>query len=129
MKALTLEKRKAYGGPGLQAFFNICLAWGLNNKEMQILLGLSSESTFYHWKKDPYRVVLNNDTLERLSYILGIYKALQILLPDPNIADKWPQLKNDHPLFKGDKPITFMLSGKVADLYLVRKYLDAERGG
>jgi len=128
IKALTLEKRKAYGGPALRTFFNICQSWGLNNKEMQILLGLSSESTFYNWKKAPEQVVLSNDTLERLSYILGIYKALQILLPDPTIADKWPKINNNSPLFKGDKPIAFMLSGQVADLYLVRKYLDAERG-
>nr|MBP9763839.1 DUF2384 domain-containing protein [Gammaproteobacteria bacterium] len=86
-------------------------------------------STFYNWKKNPAQVSLSNDVLERLSYIFGIYKALQILLPNPSIADSWINLASNHPLFNGKKPIDRMLSGQVADLYEVRRYLDAERGG
>ena len=52
------------------------------------LLGLTARSTYYKWKKDP-NVVLPKDTLERMSYILGIYKALQILLPNGQSADGW----------------------------------------
>ena len=129
MKTLSLEKRKEYGGPALQTFFNIGKAWGLNNVQMRVLLGLENESTFYNWKKEPSKVILSNDTLERISYILGIYKALQILLPNPVIADKWVTVSNKNPLFNNQSPIQRMLSGQVADLYLVRRYLDAERGG
>jgi hypothetical protein len=129
MKTLTTEKRKEYAGPALRIFFNICQAWGLNNHQMQSLLGLSTESTFYNWKKNPVQVNLSNDVLERLSYIFGIYKALQILLPNPAIADSWINLPSNHPQFNGKKPIDRMLSGQVADLYEVRRYLDAERGG
>lgn len=129
MKPISLQKRKDYAKPALHTFFNIAAAWKLNNTQMRTLLGLSTESTFYNWKKHPEHVSLSNDTLERLSYIFGIYKALQILLPDPHIADNWVNLENSHSLFNGQKPIDRMLSGLVADLYLVRRYLDAERGG
>jgi len=128
-RSLGLQKRKEYGGPALQAFFNIGKAWGLNNGQMKTLLGLENESTYYNWKKEPTKVILGNDTLERISYVLGIYKALQILLPNPEIADKWVNLPNKNPLFNNQSPIQRMLSGQVADLYLVRRYLDAERGG
>jgi len=129
MKTLTSERRKEYAGPALRTFFNICRDWKVNNHQMQILLGLSSESTFYNWKKIPEEAKLSNDTLERLSYIFGIYKALQILLPNPTIADDWVNCPNQNPLFNRQKPIERMLSGQVADLYLVRRYLDSERGG
>ncbi len=129
MKQISAFKRKEYAGPALITFFNICKAWDLNNEEMQILLGISTPSTFFNWKKNPEKVTLSVDTLERLSYIFGIYKALQILLPDPVIADKWVQLPNCNNLFQDQKPIDRMLSGRVADLYLVRRYLDSERGG
>lgn len=129
MRAITTEKRKEYAGPALRTFFNIAKAWKLNNTQMCILLGVSTESTFYNWKRNPEHAILSNDTIERLSYIFGIYKALQILLPNPIIADNWVNYPNSNILFNGQKPIARMLQGQVADLYMVRRYLDAERGG
>jgi hypothetical protein len=67
--------------------------------------------------------------LERISYVLGIYKALQILLPDPARADAWVRASNGAPLFAGRSALERMLAGNVSDLYAVRSYLDAERGG
>lgn len=129
MKMLSAQKRKDYAGPALHAFFNIAKAWKLNHSQICILLGLSTESTFYNWKKKPTQAVLNNDTIERLSYIFGIYKALQILLPNPMIADNWVNLPNNNTLFNGQKPLERMLQAHVVDLYLVRRYLDTEQGG
>ena len=64
----------------------------------------------------------------RLSYLLGIYKSLQILLPDARAADEWIRKPNDAPLFGGRSALERMMTGQVADLYVVRQYLDAERG-
>ena len=69
------------------------------------------------------------DALERISYILGIYKALQILLPDEKAADQWVKRPNTAPLFGGRSALDRMMSGQVADLFVVRQYLDAQRGG
>lgn len=120
--------RKGLSGPGLRAFFRIAELWGLSVDEQMTLLGVTARSTFFKWKKDP-NTVLPRDTLERISYILGIYKALQILLPDEKAADEWVKRPNTAALFGGRSAMDRMLSGQVADLYVVRQYLDAQRGG
>jgi hypothetical protein len=115
------------GGPGLRAFANIAEAWGLTVAEQLTLLGIASRSTFFKWRRE-LEPRLPQDTLERLSYLLGIYKSLQILLPDPKAADEWVRRPNSAPLFGGHSALDRMLSGQVADLYVVREYLDAQRG-
>ncbi|MYI89688.1 MAG: DUF2384 domain-containing protein [Gammaproteobacteria bacterium] len=120
--------RESLSGPALRAFFRIAQLWNLSNDEQMILLGISARSTYYKWKKNT-DVVLSRDTLERISYILGIYKSLQILLPDQKLADEWVKRPNSAPLFDGRSALDLMMSGRVADLFIVRQYLDAERGG
>lgn len=124
----TAPDRRNLSGPALRTFFRIAELWDLTASEQMTLLGVSASSTFYKWKKQTDSV-LPKDTLERISYILGIYKDLQILLPDTTAADSWIRKPNTAPLFGGQSALERMLSGQVADLYLVRQYLDAERGG
>lgn len=109
---------------------NIVESWGLKQKEAMTLLGYeeSTRSTYFKWRRDPASVKLPKEKLERLSYIFGIYKALQVLLPDPSSADAWIKRPNTAPLFNGESALSRMLSGHVADLYVVRRYLDSERG-
>ena len=114
---------------GLRAFFNIARDWNLNTDEQMVLLGAPGRSTFFKWKSAPETADLKRDTLERLSYLLGIYKALQVLLPAPSAADGWIKKPNDAPLFAGKSALARMLGGNVADLVAVRQYLDARRGG
>jgi hypothetical protein len=115
------------GGPGLRAFVNIAEAWGLSVAEQLKLLGIASRSTFFKWRRER-NPKLPGDTLERLSYLLGIYKSLQILLPESKAADAWIRQPNTAAPFGGRSALERMLSGQVADLYVVRQYLDAERG-
>ena len=114
--------------PALRTLFRIARAWGLANQEQMTLLGSPPRSTFYRWKQGE-NVVLSRDTLERISYIFGIYSALQVLLPKPEAADAWIRTPNAAPIFGGRSALDRMLSGQVGDLYLVRQYLDAQRGG
>ena len=120
--------RKALSGPALRTFFRIAEKWELTNEEQMTLLGVDARSTFFKWKRQRDGL-LSRDTLERVSYILGIYKALQILLPNEQAADTWVRRPNRAPLFGGKSALDRMLSGKVSDLYVVRQYLDAQRGG
>jgi hypothetical protein len=115
-------------GPALRTFFRIADAWKLSGEEARTLLGSPSRSTFFQWKKAG-EGQLGRDTLERISYILGIYKALQILLPEPAAADAWVRQPNTATLFAGKPALERMLSGNVSDLFVVRQYLDAWRGG
>jgi hypothetical protein len=120
--------RKGLSGPALRTFFRIADLWSLSAGEQMTLLGVTARSTFFKWKRDP-NTVLPKDTLERISYILGVYRALQILLPDERAADEWVKRPNTAPLFGGNSALDRMLSGQVSDLFVVRQYLDAQRGG
>ena len=114
---------------GLRAFAGIAQAWGLSVDEQLALLGQPPRSTYFTWRKNPAKAVLPRDTLERLSNILGIYKSLQILLPDAAAADDWVRRPNQAALFAGRSALERMLAGNVSDLNLVRRYLDGVRGG
>ena len=128
------EKQKAsldlavHAPAALRTCFNVAQAWGLSARDTRVLLGSPPESTFYKWKSGKVGIV-SRDLLERVSYLLGIYKALQLPLPAPHAADAWIKRPNDAPLFNGRSALDVMLSGNVADLYLVRQYLDAQRSG
>jgi hypothetical protein len=114
-------------GPGLRAFFKLAERWNLRVAEQRKLLGDPPESTFYKWKREQDGA-LGRDTLERISYLLGIFKALAILFPDPTRADAWLRKSNSAAMFGGKSALDRMLSGNVADLFVVRQYLDAQRG-
>ena len=120
--------RRKLSAPALKAFFRIAELWQLTLEDQMTLLGLTNRSTLFNWRRDP-EVSLGKDTLERISYVLGIYKALQILLPEARAADAWVRQPNTAPVFAGKPALDRMLSGQVADLYVVRQYLDSQRGG
>jgi hypothetical protein len=114
---------------GLRAFGRIAEAWGLTVDEQLALLGQPPRSTYFAWRKQPEKAVVSRDTLERISNILGIYKSLQILLPDAAAADAWVRQPNSAAPFGGGTALARMLAGNVSDLNLVRRYLDGVRGG
>lgn len=121
------EPGTSLAAPALRTFFNLADRWKLRVAEQRKLLGDPPESTFYKWKRERDGA-LGRDTLERISYLLGIFKALTILFAPPNRADAWLRKPNDAPTFGGKTALERMLSGNVADLYVVRQYLDAQRG-
>ncbi len=109
-----------------RAFFRIAGLWQITNDQMVVLLGSPSRSTVFNWKKGEGGP-LSRDTFERVSYILGIYKGLQVLFPDPNQADTWIRRSNE--MFGGASALEHMLGGNVADLHRIRAYIDHVRGG
>ncbi len=111
----------------LKAFFGITQLWGLSTEQERTLLGVPL-ATFYRWKRDKDGK-LSRDHLERISYVLGIYKALHILLPNNAAADSWLKKLNNAPLFSGRTALDKLMVGRVVDLADVRRYLDAARGG
>jgi hypothetical protein len=113
----------------LDTFFRLMEFWGLTVAQAMTLLGLTSRSTYMSWKaRAPAR--LAPDTMERISYLLGIHKALRILFSrNEQSVREWVKVPNSNPLFGGRPALERMLSGRVADLYEVRRFLDAQRGG
>lgn len=109
----------------LKAFFRIADLWALTTDQQIILLGGPSRSTFFKWKRDGGE--MSPDTEERISHMISIFKALQILIPKPENADLW--LKRANRYFDGRSGLDRMLDGKLSDIYAVRAYVDAQRGG
>jgi hypothetical protein len=128
ISALPAPDLAAMAPGALRTYFRIADAWALSAAESRTLLGAPPASTFFKWKAGQVGQV-SRDVLERVSYVLGIYKALQLLLPSPAAADAWVRQPNHAAPFHGVSALDRMLSGNVADLFVVRQYLDAERGG
>jgi hypothetical protein len=126
--APATSSRAGMAKSGLAAFFRIAEAWQLPAADQLSLLGNPSRSTLYNWKAGKSDIV-SGDTLERLSYVLGIFRALEVLIPSHEHANAWVTTPNDAPLFGGQPPLAFLRDGGVASLYRVRAYLDAQRGG
>ncbi|HEV3109247.1 MAG TPA: MbcA/ParS/Xre antitoxin family protein [Candidatus Binataceae bacterium] len=122
------EVRRRLSGAGLRTFFNIAAAWTLNVSDQRGLLGWPAPSTYHKYKSG--RVgILPYDMLVRISLVVGIYKALHILYPEPELADQWVKLRNTNALFGGDPPLKIMIDGGIDGLHRVRRLLDARRGG
>ena len=120
-------ERERLSRSALKGFFKLVAAWGVRDDDARELLGGLSSSSYYDWKKNPDRV-LEVDRITRVSYLLGIYKALHILYGD-KLADEWIHLPNSNAVFAGRSPLAYMLGGGLIAMQTVRKLLDARRGG
>ena len=121
------EERARLSPPGLQAFFGIMARWKVRDEDARALLGGVTNGPFYEMKRAPDRV-LDTDRLTRVSYLIGIFKALRILHGDA-LADRWVRLPNTHPIFDGDTPLAYMIRGGLPAMQTVRRLLDARRAG
>jgi len=108
----------------LEGFFQIMERWRAGNTVARRLLGNPAERTFFEWKKGNVGK-LSDDTLRRIGYVAGIWKALQIVYANPEHADTWLSRPND--FFGGQTPLQRMSAGDITDLAAVRAYVDAAR--
>jgi hypothetical protein len=123
----TRSERERLSAPALKAFFNIMARWQIRDEDARALLGGVSNGPFYEWKRDPDRT-LDTDRLTRISYLIGIFKALNIL-HGKSLADEWVRLPNSNPIFAGDTPLAYMIRGGLPAMHVVRRLLDARRAG
>ncbi|MQA18783.1 MULTISPECIES: antitoxin Xre/MbcA/ParS toxin-binding domain-containing protein [Telluria group] len=120
-------ERERLSKAALKGFFKLAAAWKLRDDDARELLGGISSSAYYEWKKNPERT-LEVDCITRISYLLGIYKALHILYGD-KLADEWMGLANTNIIFGGRTPLTYIAAGGLPAMQTVRQLLDARRGG
>ena len=109
----------------LQGFFSIMAHWRADNAAIRRILGSPPQRTFFVWKSGRPVGRLPEDTLRRIGYVAGIWKALQIVYSDPAQADGWVSRPNAS--FGGQTPLQRMAAGDVTDLAAVRAYVDAAR--
>jgi len=111
----------------VRAFFSIASHWKLRDEDARALLGGVSNGSFYQLKRKATKT-LDQDKLTRVSLLVGIFKALNILY-SPKLADAWVRLPNSNPVFAGEAPAAYMMKGGLPAMLRVRQLLDARRGG
>jgi hypothetical protein len=121
------DARERLSPAALKAFFNIMKRWKLRDEDARALLGGVSNGPFYEMKRNPDRT-LDADRLTRISYIVGIFKALGVLHSEA-LADVWIQRPNTNPVFAGATPLAYMIAGGLPAMQNVRRLLDARRAG
>ncbi|HWK10534.1 MAG TPA: antitoxin Xre/MbcA/ParS toxin-binding domain-containing protein [Vicinamibacterales bacterium] len=120
-------ERERLSPSAVRAFFNIVERWSIRDEDAKVLLGGISNGPYYEMKKNPDRV-LETDRLLRVSYLIGIFKALNILY-SKKLADAWVRLPNSNRIFGGQSPLAYMMKGGLPAMQTVRRLLDARRGG
>jgi uncharacterized protein (DUF2384 family) len=118
--------RRRLSPAAIQGFARIAARWGVRDEDARLLLGGISSGSFYALKKTPR--ALDQDTLTRISLLVGIFKALHILY-SRRLADSWITLPNANPMFHGNTPLAYMLRLGLPGMMQVRQLLDARRGG
>lgn len=124
--------RRQLSAPALRTFLAIADLWGLTEEERRLILGYPSRSTYHHWAKlarEHRDITLDVDVLMRLSTVLGIHQALGILYPSEHEAVAWLKGPHDGIVFGGKSPLALITSGSQDGLLMVRRFLDAARGG
>ena len=119
--------RERLSAPALKAFFNITAKWKVRDEDARALLGGVTNGPFYEMKRKPDRT-LDTDRLTRISYLIGIFKALHIL-HSRKLADEWVRLPNTNAIFAGETPLAYMIRGGLPAMQTVRRLLDARRAG
>jgi len=123
---LDLDSAHA-GHVALKFFFNLMEKWNCSVEEQTVLLGSIGRSTLYKYRQLP-EIRLPRDTLERVSYLMGIHKTLRILFGDKPSTYEWIRKANSEAPFNGMSALQLMLAGGVMDIAVVRRYLDGVRG-
>ena len=121
------ETRERLSEGASKAFFNIMDVWKIRDADARVLLADMSNGSFYALKKDPSKI-LDSEKLRRMSYLIGIFKALNILHGQA-LADKWITMQNSNRIFAGMTPLQYMMRGGLPAFETVRRLLDARRGG
>jgi len=129
-KAPNLSRREVQerlSRSAILAFFKLIDAWNVRDEAARRLLGGVSNGVYYQLKRGQKKV-LDQDKLTRISLLVGMFKALNILY-SRKLADTWITLANSNPMFAGEAPLDYMIQGGVPALMRVRQLLDARRSG
>jgi hypothetical protein len=101
--------------------------WQVRDEDARALLGGVTNGPYYELKKRPDRT-LDVDRLTRVSLLVGIFKALNVLYSEA-LADRWIHLSNTNRMFGGASPLAYMIQGGLPAILNVRRLLDARRAG
>jgi hypothetical protein len=112
----------------IDSILRLAEIWRLTSAEACALLGDVSERTWFRMKKGEWAGALSQDTLTRISALIGIFKGLRLLFSEP-LSDEWIRLSNKGPLYAGQRPLDVLIRGGIPKMLEVRRHIDALRGG
>ena len=121
------DNRVRLSRAAVKGLLGLARHWQLRDDDARALLGGMSNGSFYALKSHGAKT-LDEDQLTRISLLIGIFKALNILY-SLKLADAWMTLPNTNPMFAGDSPLNYAKRGGIPALLRVRQLLDARRGG
>ncbi len=122
------DERARLSGSALKGFFRLAEHWQLRDEDAKQLLGGVTNGPYYEMKRRPTGRVLDTDRLLRISYLLGIFSAVNVLHGQP-LADEWIRLPNANRIFGGGTPLDYMIKGGLPAMSTVRRLLDARQAG
>lgn len=126
---LSLEEtRREHSPAAVRIFFNIMDEWKVKDADARALLRDMGNSLYYDLKRGAKGKVLDSDRLYRISFLIGIYKALRILYGE-DLGKRFVHLPNTNRMFNGSTPLDFMKKGGLLAMERVRRLLDARRQG
>lgn len=108
---------------GIKFFISFASKLGLTENEQQKLLGASKKEIIITWKNNPD--LIPHQTITRLSYLIGIYKDLNILFKADTVLE-WLRNENSNQLFNGLSPLQYMMEDGLENMSNVRLYLSKE---
>lgn len=120
--------RERLTGAAVDGVVRLADIWHLTSGEVCALLGDVSERTWFRMKKGEWAGALSQDTLTRVSALIGIFKGLRLLFSE-SLSDEWVRLPNKGPLYGGRRPLDAMIEGGIPKMLEVRRHIDALRGG
>jgi uncharacterized protein (DUF2384 family) len=119
--------REKLSRAAIQGVLKIAEKWNLKNEDAMALLGGISNGKYYELKKTQ-KGVLTQDELTRVSLLIGIFKALNILFQE-KLANQWVSRRNSNPMFNNAPPLACMIETGIPGMIAVRRLLDSHLGG
>ena len=116
---------EAEAGAMFRAVLNLFRLWDITDEQAAVLLDLPVR-TYRRWKTGEIGRT-SRDARARLSNLIGIHKALRLIIKEPQRGYLW--VKAPNAAFGGRTALDVMLGGELTDLMRIRRYLDAECGG
>lgn len=102
----------------------IIAAWNLRRQDIPALLGRKPRTVRGWYEETP--TSLDDDVIERIGHLIGIYDALHLLFGDAAYANEW--LHTPNTAFAGQKPATVLLSGRFTAVVDIHRYLQRGLG-
>ncbi|SES29508.1 MULTISPECIES: antitoxin Xre-like helix-turn-helix domain-containing protein [Halopseudomonas] len=112
---------------GLRTAVTIMERWGASREQMSRILRVSG-STLARAKAGNGTIALDNDQLDRISYVLNIHGTLRLIFDNPDNVYGFLKLPNDNAFFNGRQPLSVMADGSFASLYETFRRIDGLRG-